>query len=179
MSTGPTIPRIQPVVFDLKKKHPKFKKINKKANLRDFIAATGLVILLKLNSNHWFFSPYDLEIRWLTLKNNRAPLLDYLKLCASFHSYRSIQTGYSLEMPKSGQNQWFFVSLSQNAAKMRKINRPWPQSNQFRRWSRYICNYQISGHSSHVFSRKCPETPNLTSFLASMKLEIWQMTLKK
>ena len=33
-----------------------------KANLRDLIAATGLVILLKLDSNHRFFSPCDLEI---------------------------------------------------------------------------------------------------------------------
>ena len=36
--------------------------IHNKANLRDLIAATGLVILLKLDSNHRFFSPCDLEI---------------------------------------------------------------------------------------------------------------------
>ena len=39
-----------------------------KANLRDLIAATGLVILLKLESNHRFFSPCDLEIWWITQK---------------------------------------------------------------------------------------------------------------
>ena len=33
-----------------------------KGNLRDLIAATGLVILLKLDSNHRFFSPCDFEI---------------------------------------------------------------------------------------------------------------------
>ena len=33
-----------------------------KANLRDLIAATGLVILLKFDPNHRFFSPCDLEI---------------------------------------------------------------------------------------------------------------------
>ena len=33
-----------------------------KANLRDLIAATVLVILLKLDSNRRFFSPWDLEI---------------------------------------------------------------------------------------------------------------------
>ena len=33
------------------------------ANLRDLIAATGLVILLKLDSNNLFFMLYDLEIR--------------------------------------------------------------------------------------------------------------------
>ena len=35
-----------------------------KANLRDLIVATGLVILLKLDSNHRFFIPCDLEIWW-------------------------------------------------------------------------------------------------------------------
>ena len=57
-----------------------------KANLRDLIAATGLVILLKLDSNHWFFSPCHLEIWWMTLKNNRAPLLRNFMLFASFRS---------------------------------------------------------------------------------------------
>ena len=63
-----------------------------KANLRDLIAATGLVILLKFDPNHRFFSPFDLEIWWMTLENNRAPLLYYTKLCASFQIHRWIET---------------------------------------------------------------------------------------
>ena len=43
-----------------------------------------------------FFVPRDLEIWRITLKNNRAPLLCYFKLCASFHSHRSIQTGVTV-----------------------------------------------------------------------------------
>ena len=35
--------------------------LKNKANLRDLIAATGLVILLKLDLNRQFFSPCDLE----------------------------------------------------------------------------------------------------------------------
>ena len=46
-----------------------------KANLGDLIAATGLVIFLKFDSNHTFFCLCDLEIWWMTLKNNKAPLL--------------------------------------------------------------------------------------------------------
>ena len=65
---------------------------NNKENLRDLIAVTGLVILLKLDSNLWIFSPCDLEIWWMTLKNNRTPLLCCFKLCASFHSHQWIQT---------------------------------------------------------------------------------------
>ena len=67
-----------------------------KANLRDLIAATGLVILLKLNSDRRFFSPCDLEIWWMIPENNRAPLLCYFKLFASFLSHWWIQTGVTV-----------------------------------------------------------------------------------
>ena len=67
-----------------------------KANLRDLIAATGLVILLKLDSNRRFFSLCDLEIWWMTQKNNRAPLLCYFKPCAAFRSHWWIQTGVTV-----------------------------------------------------------------------------------
>ena len=63
-----------------------------KANLRDLIAATGLVTLLKFDSNRRYFSRCDLEIWWMTLKNNRAPFLCYVKLCSSFCSHWWIQT---------------------------------------------------------------------------------------
>ena len=69
-----------------------FKLTEDKANLRDLIAATGLEMLLKFGPNHQFFSPCDLEIWWMTLKNNGAHLLCCFKLCASFHSHQWIQT---------------------------------------------------------------------------------------
>ena len=59
-----------------------------KANLRDLIAATGLVILLKFHPIHRFFNLCDLEICCMTLKNNMAPLLYYIKLCVSFQIHR-------------------------------------------------------------------------------------------
>ena len=43
-----------------------------------------------------FFVPCDLEIWWMTLKNNRAPLLYYIKLCAAFQSHWHIQTGVTV-----------------------------------------------------------------------------------
>ena len=39
-----------------------------------------------LGQNRWCFVPCDLEIWWMTLENNRAPLLCCFKLCATFHS---------------------------------------------------------------------------------------------
>ena len=68
--------------------------LTNKANLGDLIAATGLVILLKLDSNRSNFSPC--EIWWMTSKNDRAPLLYYVKLCASFQSHGWIQTAVTV-----------------------------------------------------------------------------------
>ena len=49
------------------------------------------------------------------------------------------------------------ISLSQKSAKKRKINRPWAQSNQFWRWTRYISMPKCRPFP-HPFSGKCPET---------------------
>ena len=46
---------------------------------------------LKLDSNREFFRPCDREIWWMTLQNNKAALLCYFKLCASFRSHWWIQ----------------------------------------------------------------------------------------
>ena len=43
-----------------------------------------------------FFVLCDLEIRRMTFKNNRATLLCYFKLCASFNSHQSIETGVTV-----------------------------------------------------------------------------------
>ena len=57
-----------------------------------------------------FFVPCDLEIWQMTLKNNRAPLLYYIKLCASFQSHELIQSGVTVwKRSISGQNRQFFV----------------------------------------------------------------------
>ena len=44
----------------------------------------------RLNSGqNWrLFIPCDLEIWWMTLENNRAPLLYYIKLCASISEFK-------------------------------------------------------------------------------------------
>ena len=52
---------------------------------------------LKLDSNRQFFRPCDSEIWWMTSKNNRALLLYYVKLCASFQIHWWIQTGFTVQ----------------------------------------------------------------------------------
>ena len=46
--------------------------------------------------NWWYFVPCDLEIWWMTLENNRAPLLYYTKLYPSFLIHRWSQTWVSI-----------------------------------------------------------------------------------
>ena len=51
---------------------------------------------LNSGQNRQFFVLCDLEIWWMTLENNRAPLLYYIKLCASFQIHRWIQIGVTV-----------------------------------------------------------------------------------
>ena len=53
-----------------------------------------------------FLEPCDLEIWWMTLKNNRAPLLSNIKLYASFHHH--IQTGVTVRKRLS----WVVTSVT-------------------------------------------------------------------
>ena len=52
-----------------------------------------------LNSgrNRRFFVPCDFEIWWMTLGNDRAPLLYYIKLCASFQIHRWVETEVTVQ----------------------------------------------------------------------------------
>ena len=78
---------------------------NYRTPLLNYIKLLCIILNPSVNSN-WSYCPEtlnsgqnqrlivlcDLEIWWMTLENNRAPLLCCIKLCASFHSHRWIQT---------------------------------------------------------------------------------------
>ena len=49
-----------------------------------------------------FLEPCDLEIWRLTLKNNRAPLLSNIKLCATFRHHMWIQAGVTVRKRLNG-----------------------------------------------------------------------------
>ena len=72
---------------------------------------------LNLGQIPWFLEPCDLEIWWMTLKNNRAPLLSNTKLCASFHHHMWIQTGVTVRKLLS----WVLTSVT-----LPFDLRPWP-----------------------------------------------------
>ena len=76
--------------------HCIYQLLQNKANLKDLIAATDLVILLKFKFKSPIFPLCDLEIRWISPKNNKARLLYYIKLCVSFQIHQLIQTGVTV-----------------------------------------------------------------------------------
>ena len=54
---------------------------------------------LNWGQNRRFFEPCDLEILGMTLKNNRASLLCYFKLCVSFHTNWWFQIWVTVRKP--------------------------------------------------------------------------------
>ena len=61
-----------------------------------------------LGQIRWFLELCDLVIWRMTLKNNRAPLLCYFKLCAAFRTHWWNQTGVTVrKKPNLGQIQRF------------------------------------------------------------------------
>ena len=54
---------------------------------------------LNLGWNWQYFVPCDLDIWWMTLENNRATLLYYIKLYASFQIHRLSQTWVTVRKP--------------------------------------------------------------------------------
>ena len=146
------------------------------ANLRDLIAATVIVIFFKLDSNRGFFSPCDIDIWWVTSKNNRAPLLYSIKLCASFHIHHWIQTGvavwkWSIRV-KIGD--FFCPVWPRNLMMALKNNR-----------ELLLCFFGLcaSFHShgwiqTGVTARKRPMWVKIGDLFVLYDLEIWYVTLK-
>ena len=107
----------------------------------------------------------------MTLRNNRAPLLRYVKLCASFQSHQWIQTGVT-DQKHSFQIKigdfFCLCDLEIWQLTLKKIG-----------LLQALCIIsKPSVHSNWIYS---PETTKLGqnwSFFVQCDLEIWQVTLK-
>ena len=65
---------------------------------------------LNSGQNRRFFARCDLEIQWMSLKNNRDPLLCYIKLCASFQRHRWIKSKVTVwKRSIRAKMGWFFA----------------------------------------------------------------------
>ena len=95
------------------------------------------------------FVPHDLEIWWMTLKDNRAPLLYYIKLCASFQSEVNSNWSYSPETLNSGQNWHFFPDDLVIWQMILKNNREFYVASSFVRHFIAITEFKLDFLSSH------------------------------
>ena len=138
-----------------------------KANLRDLIAATGLVILLKLDSNR-FFGPYDLEIWWMTSKNNRTPHLCYINISKPLVNSN---WSYSLATANSCQNQWFFVPCDLEIRCMALINDRAPLLSRFKLCASFRSHLCIQ---TGVTVRKHPNWDKICFYFVTV---LWPLTL--
>ena len=130
---------------------------------------------LKLDSNRRFFSLCRREIWWMTSKNNRALLVYYIKLCASFQIHRWGQTWLTVRKRSIGVKIGdFFVLCDLDIWWMTSKNNRIPLLYNIK-----LCI--ISKPSVNLNWSYSPETRNLCQnrrFFVLCDLEIWRMTLK-
>ena len=153
----------------------KWQLYKNKANLRDLIAATGLVILLKLDLNRRFFSPCDLDIWWMTQKTNRAPLLCYFKLFASFRSHWWIQTGVTV------RKRLIWVKIDAFFSRVTLKFDGWPSKtigHLFYATSSFVYHFVAIGEFKLELQSGNAQSGSKSTLLEPCDLEIWRMTFK-
>ena len=158
--------------FQLKKNHTSIKQ----GKSEGFESCDRPSNLTQIGLKSSIVHPCDLEIWWMTLKNNKAHLLYNIKLCVSFHIHQWIQNwSYSPETPNLGQIRWFFLAvwpcnLTYDLEKQQGTSLMLLQALCIISQPSVISNWRYS-----------PEMPNLgqnQQFLELCDLEIWRMTLK-
>ena len=128
----------------------------------------------KFESKLVIFFPCDVKIWQMTLKDNRAPLPCYFKLCVSFHSHLSTQNGVTVRK----RQIWVKIGDFLYHVTLEFYRWPWKTiGHLFNATSSFVHHFVSTGE----FKLGSPETPNLGQirrFLEPCDLEIWRMTLK-
>ena len=152
--------------------------------------------------NRRFFVPCDLEIWWMTLENNRAPLLYYIKLCESFQIYRWIES----EVTVQKRSIWVKIGKFLSRVTLKFEGCPWKtighlfyvassfvhhftaisefkleQSGNGQYWGKkrrlFIISYPLV-NSTWSYSQETPNLGQILRFPEPCDLEILRMTLK-
>ena len=124
-----------------------------------------------------FLELCDLEIWGMTLKNNRAPLLCYFKLYASFRSHRWIQAGVTV------QKRPIWVKIDDFFSRVTLQFDIWPWKtigHLFYTTSSFVHHFiAISEFKLELLTvRKRPIWVKFDNLLEPCDLENWRMTLK-
>ena len=126
---------------------------------------------------------------WMTLKNNRAPLLCYFKLCASFHSHQWIQTGVTVRKCPI----WVKIDYFLGRVTLKFDRWPWKTIGHLETWQMtlknnrapLLCYFKLcASFRSHqwiqtrVTARKSPIGVKIDDFLSRMTLKFDGWTWK-
>ena len=112
----------------------------------------------------------------MTLKNNRAPLQCYFKLCASFLSHWCIQTWVRVrKRPIWVKFRQFLEPCDLEIWRMTLKNNRAPLQCYFKLCASFLSHWWIQ---TWVTVRKHPIWVKFRQFLEPFDLEIWRMTLK-
>ena len=122
-----------------------------------------------------FFEPCDLEIWRMTLKNNRAPLLCYFKLCAAFRTHWWIQTGVTVRK----RPIWVKFDVFQSRVTLKFDG--WPSKtigHLFYATSSFVHHFIAIGEFKLELQSGNAQSGSNSAISAPCDLEIWRMTLK-
>ena len=129
----------------------------------------------QFGQNRWVFVPCDLEIWRRTLKNNRTPLLYYIKLCASFQSHGWIQTGVKVRKRSVGiKIDEFFVpwDLEFRQMTLKKIGHLFYVASSFVHHFIAISEFKLELQS------RSAQFGSILIFFVPCDLKIWQTVFK-
>ena len=130
-----------------------------------------------LNSgrNRRFFVPCDLNIWWMTLENNRAPLLYYIKLCASFQIHGWIET----EVTVRKRSTWVKIGNFFSFVTLKFDGWPWKTiGHLFYTTSSYVHHFKSIGEFKLELQSGNAQLGQNRQFYVPCDRKIWRMTLK-
>ena len=149
-----------------------------KANLRDLIAATSLMILLQIGLKSSIFPsmwPSNL-MDDLEKNTNRAPLLYYIKLSASFQTHWWIQTAVTVQTPSI----WVKIGNFLSCVTLKFDGWPWKTiGHLFYATSSFVNHFKAIGESKLEWQSGNSKFRSKSAIFVPCDLEISQMTLKK
>ena len=122
-----------------------------------------------------FLEPCNLEIWRMTLQNNRAPLLCYFKLCASFRSHWWIQTSITVRK----RPIWVKCDDFLSRVTLKFDGWPWKTiGHLFYATSSFVQHFIAIGEFKLELQSGNAQSGSNSAILAPCDLEIWRMTLK-
>ena len=145
-----------------------------KANLRYLIAATGQVILLKLDSNRQFFARVTLKFDgwpWKIIRH----VFYKSSFCVSFQIHQEIQTEDTV------QNRPIWVKIDDFFSRVTFEFDVWPWKtigHLFYSTSSFVHHFVAIGEFKLELQSGKPHLGDIWQFLEPCDLEIWRMTLK-